>query len=92
MLPGMVEVMTLGRWKEGQVIAAVVDGGADNYQGIPYPGHSQMGPSYDWPQHYWGEIDHIVLQWVAVDGGNSNGSCPLVVGLMDVLVETGVVE
>lgn len=91
-LPCVVEVMALGGWEEGQVVSTVIDSGTDNHQGIPEPGHSQMGPGYDWAKHHWEKVDHKVLQRVTVDRGNSNWSCPLVVGLVNVFVETGVVE
>ncbi len=66
--------------------------GVGDSQGVPQPGHGEVRAHEQRTSGKWAEVDDVVLQWVAVYGGDSNGCCPLVVGLMDVLVETGVVE
>ena len=42
--------------------------------------------------YHWGKIHKVVFHRVAVDGGYSSRCCPLVVRLVNVLVETRVVE
>lgn len=84
--------MALRRGKKWKVVATVVDGGTGDDQCEPEPGDSNMGSCNDWSCHYWGKVHKVVLKGVAIDGGYSNRSCPLVVCLVDVFVEKRVVE
>ena len=88
----MVEVMALRGGQEGEVVARVVDGGADDDQGEPQPRHGEVRAHEQRAPHYGSQVDHIVLQRVTVDGGDANWGGPLVVRLMNVLVETRMVE
>ena len=42
--------------------------------------------------YHWGKIHKVVFHRVTVDGGYSSRCCPFVVRLVDVFVETRVVE
>ena len=74
------------------MVATVRNSGVCNDKSVPQPDHREVGAHDERPKNSREEVDHEVLQRVAVDGGNSNWSCPLVVGLVDVLVQTRVVE
>ena len=45
-----------------------------------------------WSSHNWQQVDQQVLERVAVNGTHPDRSRPLMVGLVNVLVKTGMVE
>lgn len=42
--------------------------------------------------HHRQQVDHAMLEGVAIDGGHTHWSCPLMVGLVHKLVEFRMVE
>ena len=84
--------MCLWRGQEREVVSTVADGRVHNGQSIPQPGDREVGPHDDWPQGYWEVVGENLFHRVAVDGGYSSRCCPLMVRLVNVLVETRVVE
>lgn len=74
------------------MVAAVGDRGVEDGQGVPEPGHGQVGTHEQGTRSEWAQVDNVMLQRVTGDGGDSDGSRPLVVDLVDVLVNTGMVE
>ena len=74
------------------MVTTVIDGSANDDYSYPQPGYSQVRASNDWSTQHRGQVHHIVLSRVAVDGDYTNRSCPLMVCLVNELVETRVVE
>ena len=89
---GMVEIVPLGRGQEGQVVAAVVDGRANDDERDPQPGHGDMGPAHKWATDDGRQVDDVMLQGVAINGTDADWGGPLVVDLVHVLVEKRMVE
>lgn len=63
-----------------------VQGGEDG-DGEPEPRGGGVAPQQKGPQERREEVGEDVLHRVAVDGGDGDGGGPLVVALVDVLVE-----
>jgi len=84
--------MSLRGGQEGEMVATVGDSCVHDGQNIPEPGDGKVGAHDDRTQGYWEEVREDLFKRVAIDGGYSNRSCPLVVCLVDVFVETRVVE
>lgn len=74
------------------MVSAVVDGGADDNHGKPEPRHCEVRPSDDRTADHGTKIDNKLLKRVAVDGSHTHRSCPLVVCLVNVLVELWMVK
>lgn len=74
------------------MVAAVVDGGADDDHSQPKPGHSKVRPGHYWTGNHWAEIDNKLLEWMAIDRSHAHWSCPLVVCFVDVLIELWMVK
>ena len=70
----------------------MADGRVHNGQSVPQPGDREVRPHDDWPQGYWEVVGENLFHGVTVDGGYSSRCCPFVVRLVDVFVETRVVE
>ena len=51
-----------------------------------------MGAHEEWTKPHWPKVGQNVLDWVSVDGDDASRSSPLVVDLVDVLVELWMVE
>ena len=68
------------------------DGRVHNSQSIPQPGNREVGPHDDWAQGYWEIVGENLFHRVAIDGGYSGWCCPLMVCLVNVFVETRVME
>ena len=77
--------------QEGEVVASVRHCRGEDCQEVPQPDDREVRPHQDGTQSNGSQVDHIVLQRVTVDGGDANWGGPLVVRLMDVLVETRMV-
>lgn len=84
--------MCLWGGQEGEVVATVGDSRVHNGQSIPQPGDREVGPHDDWPQGYWEIVGENLFHRVAVDGGYSSRCRPLMVCLVNVFVETRVME
>lgn len=84
--------MSLRRGQEGEMVATMGDSCVHDGENIPEPGDGKVGAHYDRTQGYWEEVREDLFKRMAIDGGYSNRSCPLVVRLVDVFVETRVVE
>ena len=84
--------MSFWGWQEGEVVTTVSDGGVGDGHGVPQPGHRQVGSHEHWAGNYRGEVDHVVLERVAVNRGNTNRCRPLMVGLVEVPVKIAVME
>ena len=69
------------------MVAAVVDGSADDNHSEPKPRHGKVRPGHYWTSYHRTKVDDKVLKGVAVDGSHTHRSCPLVMCLMNVLVE-----
>ena len=87
----VVEVVALWGGEEGEVVATVGHGGVEDGQAVPEEGHGEVGTHDQRSGTDGHEVDPQVLQRVAVDGDNSHGGRPLVMGLVDPLVEQSMV-
>ena len=84
--------MGFGGGEKGKVVAAVGVGGVQDGQKVPQPGNGQVGAHDQRTRKHWEEAGNVVLHWMGVHGSDSNRGRPLMVDLVEVLVETGVVE
>lgn len=87
-----MKIMGLGAGKEGQMVAGVgVEGGEDG-QGEPEPGGGHV-TAHEKDAHEGGQqVAEDVLDGMAIDRRDRDGGRPLVVLLVDVLVDVLVVE
>ena len=74
------------------MVAAVGNSGGHEGQGKPHPGSGQVGPQQQGTQGRWQQVGHHMLHRVGIDGHDANRSSPLVVALVDVLVDAGMVK
>ena len=84
--------MSLGRGEEGEVVATVSHRGGHEGQGEPHPGGGQMGAQQQRPNSRWDQVGQNVLHGVGVDGHYADRGGPLVMALVDPLVEARVVQ
>ena len=84
--------MRLRGRKEREMVPAVANHSADGCHGVPQPGHGEVRTHDEWTCHGREEDGDNVLHWVDVQGGHSHRGCPLMVHLVDVLVEVRVME
>lgn len=68
------------------------DGGADQSQAVPQGGGGYVGAQDHRPDDYWQCVGEHMLQRMSVDGDDSDGSSPLMVLFVEMLVEAGMVE
>ena len=88
----MMKVVSLGRGEERQVVSAVCVERRERRQGEPQPGGRHMrAQQYD-AHERWYQVRAYVLERVAIDRGDRDWRRPLVMLLVDVLVEVAVVE
>ena len=73
------------------MVPAVHHGGIDDSHDVPQPGHREVRSHDDRAQDEGKDVGHDLLHWVAVGGGDTDGCGPLVVDLVDVLVNPSVV-
>ena len=85
-LLSMMKIVTFRRQQKWEVVAAVVDGSADDDHSKPEPAHGKVGPGHYRTGNHWTKVNDKLLQGVAVDGSHTHWSCPLVMRLVDVLV------
>ena len=57
----------------------------DHYE--PQPGHRDMGPHHNWTKNNGHQVHDDMFKRVAINRGYSDGRNPLVMSLVDVLVE-----
>ena len=88
----MVEVVELGGGQEGEVIATVLHCGVEDHKGKPHPHHNEVGPHDYWSEGDGYKVDQYKLHRMAVDRHYTSGSCPLMVDLVDVLVQQTMVK
>lgn len=84
--------MGLGRREEGEVEPGVCVERGEDGDGEPQPGRGCVRAEEQGAQEGREEVGEDVLHRVAVDGGDGDGGGPLVVALVDVLVEAAGVE
>lgn len=90
--PEVVEVMELRRGQEGKVVSTVRDSGAHQSHAVPQGGRGQVGAQEDRPEYHRQHVGDDVLQRMSVNGDESDGSGPLMVLFVVILVEAGMVE
>lgn len=88
----VVVVVSFIGGKEGHMVATVGVDGVQDTNGVPQQGDGEVRAHDQWSRKHGEEVGNVVLHWVGIDGSYSRGSCPLVVDLVDVFVESGVVE
>ena len=66
--------------------------GVEDSHGVPQPGDGEMGAHDEWTEPDRPDVGEDVLYGVGVDGDDSSGGSPLVVDLVNVLVEPGMVK
>lgn len=88
----MMKVVGLGRREERQMIARVSVQGGQYGQAEPKPGRSHVRTEQEHPEEGWQQVGTYVFQGMTVDGRHGHRSRPLVVLLVDVLVEVSIVE
>ena len=74
------------------MVSTVGDGRVHNSQSKPQPGNREVGPHDDWAQGYWEIVGENLFHRVAIAGGYSSWCRPLMVCLVNVFVETRVME
>lgn len=87
-----MEVVSLGWGEEGPVVAGVGVESRDDGDGEPQVGSSDVGPDDEHSEERRQEVTEHVLHWVAVDGGHGHWRSPLVVSLVNVLVQLSPVQ
>lgn len=87
-----MEVMSLRWWEEWQMISTMGIKGAEDGEADPEPDSSNVWAKDQRAKEYRREVGTDVLQWVGIDSCDGNGALPLVVHLVEVLVEQPVVE
>lgn len=88
----MVVVVGLRRREEGQVVPGVGVDGAEVGEAAPEPEHGRVRAQEDRPDDDGGDVGDDVLEGVRVQGRHRDGALPLVVPLVEVLVQQAVVE
>ena len=88
----MVVVVGLGRREEGEVVARVGDAGGCQRQAKPEPGGADVRPHEEWAHDGGQQVREDVLHGVGVETDDANRGRPLVVLLVDVLVQARVVQ
>ena len=84
--------MWLIGWEEGEMVAIVWDGGVEHCYSVPEPGHREVGAHDEGTKPDRQQIGENMLNRVGIDWDDASWSCPLVVDLMDVLIELGVMK
>ena len=74
------------------MIATVLHCGVEDHKGKPHPHHNEVGPHDCWSEGDGYKVDQHKLHRVAVHRHYTSRSCPLVVDLVDVLVQQTIVE
>lgn len=88
----MMKIVSLWTGKEGQMIARVCIESGKNGQREPHPGGGHMTAHDEDAQEGRQQIAEDMFNGMTVDGRNGNGSRPLVVLLVDVLVDAFIVQ
>ena len=84
--------MGLGRREEGEVVARVGDAGGRQRQAKPEPGGADVGPHEEWAHDGGQQVREDVLHGVGVQADDADRGRPLMVLLVDVLVQARVVQ
>ena len=84
--------MSLGRRQEGEVVAAVGDAGRAEGEREPQPGGADVRAHDERAKHRRQDVGHDVLDRVRIDANDADRCRPLMVLLVDVLVEARVVQ
>ena len=79
--------MSLIGWKEGEVVATVSHGGIEYCHGVPQPCHGEVGTHDEGTEPDGPQVGQKVLNRVGIDGDDTSGGSPLMMDLVDVLVE-----
>lgn len=74
------------------MVATVGDGSDGQGQGKPDGDGGQVGTHHYWTHHRRQHVGDHMLDRVSIERGDANGSCPLVMFLVDILVECWVVK
>lgn len=82
-----MEVMSLRWWEEWQMIPTMGIKGAEDGEANPQPDSSNVWAKDQWAKEYWREVGTDVLQRVGINGCDGDGALPLMVHLVEVLVE-----
>lgn len=85
-------VVGLGRREEGQVVPAVGVDGAEVGEAAPQPDRGRVRAQEYRPEDDRSDVGDDVLHGVRVQGGHRDGALPLVVPLVEMLVQQAVVE
>lgn len=84
--------MALRRGKKREVVARVVDGGADNDGCKPKPGHCEVRTSDDRTSYDGAKVYNVVLQGMTVDRSHAHWSCPFMVFFVNMFVQLWMVK
>ena len=84
--------MWLIGWEEGEMVAIVWDSGVEHCYSVPEPGHREVGAHDEGTKPDRQQIGENMLNRVGIDWDDASWSCPLVVDLMDVLIELGMMK
>lgn len=88
----MVVVVCFRGGEEGQVVAAVSGGGVEDGHRVPEQGYRQVGAHEERPEPQRQLVGHPVLHRMSIHRYYSSRSSPLMVDLMQVLVQPGMMQ
>lgn len=80
-------VVGLRGGEEWEVVTTVDECGAEEGNDVPQPSRGQVGSNQDWAEGEGSQVDKVVFQWVAVESSHRTWCCPVMVVLVDMLVE-----
>ena len=84
--------MKLAGHHEGQVVARVVEHGHNVDHEVVQPEDAQMGPHHQRANEDATQVAKDVLHGVCIRAGDADRGSPLVVGLVDMLVQAVVMQ
>ena len=78
--------------EEGKMVAIMSNSSVEQCYNIPEPGHREVGAHEKGTEPNWPQIGEDVFNRVGIDRDDASWSRPLVVDLVDVLVELGMMK
>ena len=82
-----MKIMAFRRRQKRKVVPTVVDGGADDDHSKPKPCHCKVRSGHYRTSNHGTKVDNKLLEGVAVDGSHTHWGRPLVMCLVNILVE-----
>ena len=83
----MMKIVHFRTGKEWKMVATVGDGGEEKSHRQPQPQGETMRTHDQRAKQHWAHVADDMFQWVAVDGNQTNRSCPFVMLFMNMFVQ-----